>query len=41
MFKQGKPSTGKLQATVCPGSSDPPEKVINIFASENKVHTIY
>ena len=22
--------------TVCPGSSDPPEKSINIFASENE-----
>ena len=21
--------------TVCPGSSDPPEKILNIFASEN------
>ena len=27
--------------TVCPGSSDPPEKILNIFASENKVYTIY
>ena len=24
--------------TVCPGSSDPPEKLINIFASENEVY---
>ena len=23
--------------TVCPGSSDPPEKIFNIFASENEV----
>ena len=23
--------------TVCPGSSDPPEKILNIFASENEV----
>ena len=22
-------------STVCPGSSDPPEKILNIFASEN------
>ena len=27
--------------TVCPGSSDPPEKMFNIFASENEVYTIY
>ena len=27
--------------TVCPGSSDPPEKILNIFASENKVYTIF
>ena len=25
--------------TVCPGSSDPPEKILNIFASENEVYT--
>ena len=27
--------------TVRPGSSDPPEKIFNIFASENEVYTIY
>jgi len=27
-------------STVCPGSSDPPEKILNIFASENEVYTI-
>ena len=27
--------------TVCPGSSDPPDKIFNIFASENEVYTIY
>ena len=27
--------------TVCPGSSDPPEKIYDIFASENEVYTIY
>ena len=27
--------------TVCPGSSDPPEKIFNIFASEKEVYTIY
>ena len=27
--------------TVCPGSSDPPEKIFNIFAPENEVDTIY
>ena len=26
--------------TVCPGSSDPPEKIFNKFASENEVYTI-
>ena len=30
-----------LDGTVCPGSSDPPEKRINIFASENEVYSIY
>ena len=25
-----------LESTVCPGSSDPPEKIFNIFASENE-----
>ena len=27
--------------TVCPGSSDPPEKLLNISASENEVYTIF
>ena len=27
--------------TVCPGSSDPPENILNIFASENEVYTIF
>ena len=27
--------------TVYPGSSDPREKIFNIFASENEVYTIY
>ena len=26
---------------VCPRSSDPPEKLLNIFASENEVYTIF
>jgi len=30
-----------MKVTVCPGSSDPPEKIINIFASENEVYTIF
>ena len=30
-----------LDGTVCPGSSDPSEKIFNIFASENEVYTIY
>ena len=28
-------------STVCPGSSDPQEKIFNAFASENEVYTIY
>ena len=28
-------------STVCPGSSDPPENIFIIFASENEVYTIY
>ena len=28
-------------STVCPGSSDPPEKTFNTFASEIAVYTIY
>ena len=31
----------KLGYTVCPGSSDSPEKIFNIFASENEVYNIY
>ena len=27
--------------TVCPGSSDPPEKMLIIFASENEAYTIF
>ena len=27
--------------TVCPGSSNPPEMIYNIFASENEVFDIY
>ena len=27
--------------TVCPGSSGPPEKIFDIFASGNEVYTIY
>ena len=27
-------------STVCPGSSDPPEKILNVYASENEVYTI-
>ena len=29
------------QYTVCPESSDPPEIILNIFASENEVYTIF
>ena len=31
---------GFLQVILYPGSSDPPEKIFNIFASENEGHTI-
>ena len=37
-------STGCIERdfhTVCPRSSDPSEKIFNIFASENEVYTIY
>ena len=30
-----------FEYTVCPGSSDPPEKIFNMFASENEVYTSY
>ena len=32
---------GHFTCTVCPGSSAPPEKIFNIFASENEVYPIY
>ena len=35
------PRKAKLVITVCPGSSDPPEKVFDIFALENEVYTIH
>ena len=31
----------EIKYTVCPGSSDPPEKILNIFASENEVYTTF
>ena len=34
-------STPTNHGTVCPGSSDPPEKIFNVFASENEDYTIY
>ena len=34
-------SVRSTSVTVCPGSSDPPEKIFNIFASENEGYTIY
>ena len=30
-----------VRTTVCPGSSEPPKKIINMFASENEVNTNY
>ena len=42
MIKRSKENTPhREKSTVCPGSSDPPEKIFNIFASENEVYTIY
>ena len=32
---------GEQQDTVCPGSSDPPEKILSLFASEIEVYTIF
>ena len=29
------------KCTVCPGSSDPQEKIFNRFASDNEVHAIF
>ena len=29
------------RVTVCPGSKDLPEKIFNIFASENELYAIY
>ena len=31
----------KNPITVCPSSSDSPEKIFNIFASENEAYSIY
>ena len=36
----GRAAIGK-QHTVCPGSSDSPENIFNIFAPENEVYTSY
>ena len=30
-----------MKHTVCTGSSDSPKKILNIFASENEVYTIF
>ena len=31
----------RYTSTVCPGSSDTPEKILNKFASENEAYTIF
>ena len=31
----------QILITVCPGISDPPEKIFFIFASENEVYTLF
>ena len=31
----------RIEYTVCPGSSDPQEKILNIYASENEVYTVF
>ena len=33
--------TDRVFRTVCPGSSEPPGKIFNVFASETEVYTIY
>ena len=33
--------TDRIFRTVCPGSSDPPGKIFNVFASENEVYAIF
>ena len=38
---EGRAWTLRKITTVCPGSSDPPEKILNIFESENEVYTIF
>ena len=30
-----------MHHTLCPGSSDPKEKIFNRFASDNEVHAIF
>ena len=40
-YKEPKKPKKPFKCTVCPGSSDPPEKILNIFASENEVYTIF
>ena len=34
-------SSSRRADTVCQGSSDPPEKIFHIFASDNEVYTNY
>ena len=41
MDKKSQITSGHSLNTVCPGSSDPPKKILNIFASENEVYTIF
>ena len=40
-FKMGLKILLTHSSTVCPGNSGPPEKIFNIFASENEVYIIY
>ena len=40
-FSSKKSTEVSIICTVCPGSSDPLEKISNIFASENEAYTIF
>ena len=41
LYKTDMKLRGVRVDTVCPGSSDPPGKLFNIYASENEVYTIF
>ena len=41
VLEEGKLVYTSTLYTVCPGSSEPPGKLLNIFASENEDYTIF